>query len=465
MRTPRGTGSRPPGHSRSRGAHAQTTIPALGLDRPSSDQLKVGRISLTAVFHPNPKKQVWRRQTVDASSAGLFTLIIVSVRALSVTAPGTARSVIAPGPTDPTAYTRAQQLVRLIAEERRVLPRVRAGTSQESAAKIRARDAFVTQQLGACASHDDATQVHHVGAIGEPQRAEGVLLDEQHRDALSLQLGQRVEDALHDHRREPERRFIEQQQARLSQKRARDREHLLFPAGKTSREERAALAQDRKALVCRRDLGAVAAAESHEQVLFDPHSREDLAALGHLDDARANDRVRRRAADFAAVEADTTICRHEAADRGERARLPRPVRADERGHLAGIREERHAVHRLDRAVTNAELLDLEERRIHAAYSLPRYASRTAGLAWISGGVPSAILRPKFSTATRSHVPITRRTSCSMSTMVSPSATSARISSRRRADSAGFIPAAGSSRMRRRGSDASARAISRRRWSP
>src|SRR5947207_9221284 len=108
MRTPRGTGSRTPGHSRSRGAHAQTTIPALGLDRPSSDQLKVGRISLTAVFHPNPKKQVWRRQTVDASSAGLFTLIIVSVRALSVTAPGTARSVIAPGPTDPTAYTRAR---------------------------------------------------------------------------------------------------------------------------------------------------------------------------------------------------------------------------------------------------------------------------------------------------------------------------------------------------------------------
>src|SRR5437773_866512 len=373
MRTPRGTGSRPPGHSRSRGAHAQTTIPALGLDRPSSDQLKVGRISLTAVFHPNRKKQVWRRQTVDASSAGLFTLIIVSVRALSVTAPGTARSVIAPGPTDPTAYTRAQQLVRLIAEERRVLPRVRAGTSQESAAKIRERDAFVTQQLGACAWHDDATQVHHVGAI--------------------------------------------------------------------------------------------AAAESHEQVLFDRHSREDLAALRLLDDARANDRVRRRAAYFAVVEAATTICRHEVADRGERARVPRPVRADERGHLAGIREERHAVHRLDRAVTNAELLDLEERRIHAAYSLPRYASRTAGLAWISGGVPSAILRPKFSTATRSHVPITRRTSCSMSTMVSPSVTSARISSRRRADSAGFIPAAGSSRMRRRGSDASARAISRRRWSP
>src|SRR5207302_1052958 len=243
------------------------------------------------------------------------------------------------------------------------LPPSDCSSNLGSTPQIRARDAFVAQQLGACASHDDATQVHHVGAIGEPQRAECVLLDEQHRDALSLELGQRVEDALHDHRRESERRFIEQQQTRLSQKRARDREHLLFPAGKPSREQR------------------------------------------------------------------------------------------------------HAWHRLDRAVTNAELLDLEERRMHAASSLPRYASRTAGLAWISAGVPSAILRPKFSTATRSQVPITRRTSCSMSTMVSPSVTSARISSRRRADSAGFIPAAGSSRMRRRGSDASARAISRRRWSP
>src|SRR5207237_4131224 len=151
-----------------------------------------------------------------------------------------------------------------------------------------------------------------------------------------------------------------------------ERGQLLCPAGKTSREQRAALAQDRKALAWRRDLGAVAAAEPHEEVLFDRHSREDLAALGHLDDARANDRVRRRAADLAAVEADATICRHEAADRGERARLPRPVRADERGHLAGVREERHAVHRLDRAITDAKTLDLEQRPVHAASSPPRY---------------------------------------------------------------------------------------------
>src|SRR5439155_1059532 len=162
----------------------------------------------------------------------------------------------------------------------------------------------------------------------------------------------------------------------------------------------------------------------------------DLPSLGHLDDTGTHDQVRRRARDVAAVEADPALSRHEAADRGEGARLRRPARSDERSYRASIRRERDAVYRLDRTVTDAKVFDLEKRRAHAASSFPRYASRTIGLACISTGVPSAIFRPKLSTATRSHVPITRRTSCSMSTIVSPSATSARMSSRSRADSAG-----------------------------
>src|SRR5207247_1581388 len=102
----------------------------------------------------------------------------------------------------------------------------------------------------------------------------------------------------------------------------------------------------------------------------------------------------------------------EPAYRAKRAGLSCPVRADQRRDLAGVGREGDPVHGLDHPVPHTKVRDFEERR--QATSAPRYASRTKGSACTSLGVPSAILRPKFRTATRSHVPITSRTSCSMS---------------------------------------------------
>src|SRR5437588_2571725 len=97
---------------------------------------------------------------------------------------------------------------------------------------------------------------------------------------------------------------------------------------------------------------------------------------------------------------------------------------------------------------------------------PRYASTTAGSVRTSSGVPSAIFLPKLSTAMRSHTPMTTFISCSIRRMVRPaSRRSAPMRAVSACVSAGFIPAAGSSRSRSRGSVASALAISSRRWSP
>ena len=62
-------------------------------------------------------------------------------------------------------------------------------------------------------------------------------------------------------------------------------------------------------------------------------------------------------------------------------------------------------------------------------------------------------------------PITSLTSCSISKMVRPSLRMRSISSRSTTFSVAFMPAAGSSNAMSLGSVASARAISRRRWSP
>ena len=90
---------------------------------------------------------------------------------------------------------------------------------------------------------------------------------------------------------------------------------------------------------------------------------------------------------------------------------------------------------------------------------------TVGFEAISSGVPVAITLPKLSTTMRSQV-------LEDHADVVLDEQDGQAVGGERADqleellaSTWFIPAAGSSRMSRVGSDASARAISRRRWSP
>ena len=91
---------------------------------------------------------------------------------------------------------------------------------------------------------------------------------------------------------------------------------------------------------------------------------------------------------------------------------------------------------------------------------------TRGFARTSAGLPSAIFSPWSSTVMCSETRMITFMSCSISTTVMPrSSRSLCMKSVSSADSCGFMPAVGSSSSRIFGSDASARAISTRRWSP
>src|SRR5205823_12822700 len=133
--------------------------------------------------------------------------------------------------------------------------------------------------LRPCPPDDERATPHHGGAVRATKRAHGVLLDEQHRDAMGLEVGERLKHALPHERGESERGLVKEKQARSSEKRPRDREHLLLPARESSREHSATLAQDREALVRRCEFGSVTPAKAHEQVLVDRHPSEDLAPL------------------------------------------------------------------------------------------------------------------------------------------------------------------------------------------
>ena len=91
----------------------------------------------------------------------------------------------------------------------------------------------------------------------------------------------------------------------------------------------------------------------------------------------ADDLVRRRHRDVAPLEADAALAGAvEPVDRAKRRRLARAVGADQRHDLACADPERDALERVDRAVVEVDVVQLEDVAggrlgAHAAAPLPR----------------------------------------------------------------------------------------------
>src|SRR4051812_38243343 len=251
----------------------------------------------------------------------------------------------------------------------------------------------------------------------------------------------------------------------------------------------------------------MARVRAHLQILEHSQARKDSPSFWRVADALRHELVRCDLRDVAAFEPDRADARMlQSADGPQRRWLARAVRAKERDDLALRDLQRHTLERLDTAVKGLDVvyaehwcrcigarrwLDRRGRGYRCARDLschsglpstaasptvatigdsaggvPRYASITRGFARTSAGAPSAIRSPWSRTVIQSLIPMTTRMSCSMSSTVRPiSLRSLLISVVISAVSRGFMPAVGSSRSNRVGSDASARATSRRRWSP
>src|SRR3989442_8821200 len=174
------------------------------------------------------------------------------------------------------------------------------------------------------------------------KRLAGVLLDEQDRHALSVDLGAYAEDGLHEDRGESERRLVEHEKLRMGHEGSTDREHLLLAAGERARELLRALLETGEEVVDPSDVvldagAALARISPHHQVVVHDHSRKEPPALWRLADARTDHFMRLRLGQVAAVEDDLPAGGvHQARDRTERRRLSGSVRTDQRDDLAAI---------------------------------------------------------------------------------------------------------------------------------
>src|SRR5438445_4855317 len=281
-------------------------------------------------------------------------------------------------------------------------------------AQVRRHDLAVVAQPPARSFEDDGTVVDDVDPVGELQRHLGVLLDEQHADALALQLADGVHHRVHDHRGEALRGLVEEQELRAGHEGAGDGEHFLLAAGKQPAFALQALAQAGEALEHGVHLPARAFALRDREVLARSQVGEDAARLRDEGDAHPRDPVGVEAGDVPALVADLARARgREPGDRAQGGRLSRAVAAEERHDLAFGQVERQAVKNMAEAVEGIDVPYLED---HAA-TPPRYARRTSGSRWISPGVPSAIRPPKCMTEMRSETLMMMSILCSISTMV------------------------------------------------
>jgi hypothetical protein len=82
--------------------------------------------------------------------------------------------------------------------------------------------------------------------VRHTQRHRRHLLHQQHRDSLGVKLLDRLGHLLHQQRRQPHRRLVQQQHLRARHQPARDRQHLLLAAGERARRLVLALSQNRE---------------------------------------------------------------------------------------------------------------------------------------------------------------------------------------------------------------------------
>ncbi len=87
--------------------------------------------------------------------------------------------------------------------------------------------------------------LHHEGEVGHLQDAD-VALDHEDGHAVGVDLGDDLEDVVHDHRRQPHRRLVDDQQPGAGHQAAADGEHLLLAAGQGPGQLRAAFAKARE---------------------------------------------------------------------------------------------------------------------------------------------------------------------------------------------------------------------------
>src|SRR5262245_18704998 len=252
-----------------------------------------------------------------------------------------------------------------------------------------------------------------------------VLLGDEHRQPRTPEPGELRGQHLDDQRRQTFRRFVEEEERRVSHERARDREHLLLAAGQAAGwpvSQRLEMWEQVENPIGRPPLaGAVAPrAPRYLEVLANGQIAEDAALLRHVADPEASDSKGREPDQRLPSQRDLLGTRRDEPDDAlERRGLAGAVPAQQAHDLTLGDLEREIVEDVAVAVVRVDPDDLEEPHQYALFDRwPRYSRCTSGSPRTSRGVPSAITPPWCRTEMCRATAKTTSMSCSVNTIVS-----------------------------------------------
>src|SRR5205809_5525012 len=242
-----------------------------------------------------------------------------------------------------------------------------------SHAQITVLDVLPGPELGRGSAPDDLALLEDVVRVRDPCQRGEVFVDQQNRLPACLETRDAAPDLRPDEWREPLRRLVEDEQARVRHEGAPDREHLLLPAGERAAEDALTLGELGKEVEDRLDrprVGAAAAVRrGRHEILAHREVRKDLAALRHEADPDLRDAVGRQPVDRPAQETDLAgLQPYDPHDGAHGGRLAHAVPAEERHHLARLDLEADAEEHLAHAVRRLDRLDREHQ---SAASSPR----------------------------------------------------------------------------------------------
>ena len=154
----------------------------------------------------------------------------------------------------------------------------------------------------------DAAIDHDGDVLRDRGRHADILLDHQHRDvAFVAEPHQHLLDLGDDDGRETLGRLVHDQEMRVGQKRARDRQHLLLAAGKLAAAIVLAFGKTRKGFVDALDApGPAPDAGGKPQMLVDAERAPQPPSLRHVADAEPRDAGRRHRGDVFAADAGSS---------------------------------------------------------------------------------------------------------------------------------------------------------------
>ena len=209
----------------------------------------------------------------------------------------------------------------------------------------------------------DAAIDHDGHVLGDFRRHADILLDHQHRNVgLLRKPDQHVLDLRYDHRREPFGRLIHDQQPRIEQECARDREHLLFAARQLPCAVAFAFRKAWERVVDASDRPQAALGCHEAQMLVDRERAPQATPLRHVADADPRDVGGRAPDQLLAGDADRAAGGpHQTHDRLAQSGLAHAVAADHRQDTA-LQGQIDALQCVRVPVVNVEPRHFEHRR-------------------------------------------------------------------------------------------------------